>query len=65
MFSRPDLDHAVADVQALLGRPGPDTGTLDEARLARIRQAVTPRTARRGAGAAGGRAARSGGTGGW
>lgn len=41
MFSRPDFDRAVADIQALLGDTDPDTGEPGGARLARIRQAVT------------------------
>lgn len=41
MFSRPDFDREVANIQALLGDTAPDAGGPDEARLAGIRQAVT------------------------
>lgn len=42
MFSRPDFDHAVAGIHALLADTDPDTGGPDEAAsLARIRDSIT------------------------
>lgn len=43
MFSRPNIRLAVADIQALLSDAAPETGQLDGARLAQVRQAVTAR----------------------
>lgn len=41
MFSRPDFDREVADIQALLGSTAGDAEGADQARLARIRDAIT------------------------